>query len=109
LDCGPYSDIYFKLGLNISNKRYIVNSRATQYELLQITDGYVLDSRKMFVGDSYNAPKNYDWRFLPLKDCPVRSEIGFLVRENTTLTTEIKCFINMVKDYLLRDIYPESI
>lgn len=103
LDCGPYSDIFSKLGLPISRRRYVVNSRATLYELLDITDGYVLDSKKIYPDGSYNIT-NHNWRFLPLKDCPVRAEIGLLLRENTVLTAEVKYLTTMVKNYLLYGI-----
>ena len=105
LDHGPYSDIMGRLNLPVSSVRYVVDSRATIYELL--TGGYVLNSRKISLdGQPRLELRHHQWRFFPLKDCSVRSEIGYLTRENTVLTPEASTFIQMLKDYLLRDIIP---
>lgn len=105
LDHGPYSDIMGRLNLPVSSVRYVVDSRATIYELLDKTGGYVLNSRKISLdGQPRLELRHHQWRFFPLKDCSVRSEIGYLTRENTVLTPEASTFIQMLKDYLLRDI-----
>ena len=107
LDHGPYSDIMGRLNLPVSSVRYVVDSRATIYELLDKTGGYVLNSRKISLdGQPRLELLHNKWRFFPLKDCSVRSEIGYLTRENTVLTPEASTFIQMLKDYLLRDIIP---
>ena len=107
LDHGPYSDIMGRLNLPVSSVRYVVDSRATIYELLDKTGGYVLNSRKISLdGQPRLELRHHQWRFFPLKDCSVRSEIGYLTRENTVLTPEASTFIQMLKDYLLRDIIP---
>lgn len=107
LDHGPYSDIMGRLNLPVSSVRYVVDSRATIYELLDKTGGYVLNSRKISLdGQPRLELRRHQWRFFPLKDCSVRSEIGYLTRENTVLTPEASTFIQMLKDYLLRDIIP---
>jgi len=107
LDHGPYSDIMGRLNLPVSSVRYVVDSRATIYELLDKTGGYVLNSRKIpWDGQPRLELRHHQWRFFPLKDCSVRSEIGYLTRENTVLTPEASTFIQMLKDYLLRDIIP---
>ena len=107
LDHGPYSDIMGRLTLPVSSVRYVVDSRATIYELLDKTGGYVLNSRKISLdGQPRLELRHHQWRFFPLKDCSVRSEIGYLTRENTVLTPEASTFIQMLKDYLLRDIIP---
>ena len=107
LDHGPYSDIMGRLNLPVSSVRYVVASRATIYELLDKTGGYVLNSRKISLdGQPRLELRHHQWRFFPLKDCSVRSEIGYLTRENTVLTPEASTFIQMLKDYLLRDIIP---
>ena len=107
LDHGPYSDIMGRLNLPVSSVRYVVDSRATIYELLDKTGGYVLNSRNISLdGQPRLELRHHQWRFFPLKDCSVRSEIGYLTRENTVLTPEASTFIQMLKDYLLRDIIP---
>lgn len=107
LDHGPYSDIMGRLNLPVSSVRYVMDSRATIYELLDKTGGYVLNSRKISLdGQPRLELRHHQWRFFPLKDCSVRSEIGYLTRENTVLTPEASTFIQMLKDYLLRDIIP---
>ena len=107
LDHGPYSDIMGRLNLPVSSVRYVVDSRATIYELLDKTGGYVLNSRKISLdGQPRLELRHHQWRFFPLKACSVRSEIGYLTRENTVLTPEASTFIQMLKDYLLRDIIP---
>lgn len=107
LDHGPYSDIMGRLNLPVSSVRYVVDSRATIYELLDKTGGYVLNSRKISLdGQPRLELRHHQWRFFPLKDCSVRSEIGYLTRENTVLTPEASTFIQMLKDYLLRYIIP---
>lgn len=107
LDHGPYSDIMGRLNLPVSSVRYVVDSRATIYELLDKTGGYVLNSRKISLdGQPRLELRHHQWRFFPLKDCSVRSEIGYLTRENTVLTPEASTFIQMLKDYLLRNIIP---
>ena len=106
LDHGPYSDIMGRLNLPVSSVRYVVDSRATIYELLDKTGGYVLNSRKISLISLFGCFNMARWRFFPLKDCSVRSEIGYLTRENTVLTPEASTFIQMLKDYLLRDIIP---
>ena len=90
-----------------NNPSGVVDSRATIYELLDKTGGYVLNSRKISLdGQPRLELRHHQWRFFPLKDCSVRSEIGYLTRENTVLTPEASTFIQMLKDYLLRDIIP---
>ena len=99
LDHGPYSDIMGRLNLPVSSVRYVVDSRATIYELLDKTGGYVLNSRKISLdGQPRLELRHHQWRFFPLKDCSVRSEIGYLTRENTVLTPEASTFIQMLKD-----------
>lgn len=107
LDCGPYADIYYRLHLPVSCIRYVVDSRAALYEMLDTTDGYVLNSRKLSQDGHYRSDiRNHNWRFIPLRDCTIRSEIGWLTRENSVLTPEAKEFIHLLKDYLIRDIVP---
>ncbi len=102
LDCGPYADIYYRLGLPVSSTRYVVDSRSALYELLDATDGYVLNSRK--IGKDNRLQRTRRWRFIPLRNCAVRSEIGWLTRENTVLTKEATEFIHLLKEYLVLDI-----
>lgn len=105
LDCGPYSDIHCRLKLPMGSTRYVVNSRAAIYELLNSTQGYCLNSRKVAeTYGNYQGRENLPWRFIPFKDCPISSEIGWVVKESTTLTPIVKEFIHLLKDYLLKDI-----
>ena len=107
LDCGPCADIFYRLQLLPGSVRYVVDSRAALYELLDATDGYVLNSRKPSMnGNSRSDIRNHKWRFIPLRDCAIRSEIGWLMRENSVMTQEAKEFIRLLKDYLIRDIVP---
>lgn len=108
LDCGPCADIFYRLHLPVSSVRYVVDSRAALYEMLDATDGYVLNSRKPSMnGHSRSDIRDHKWRFIPLRDCTIRSEIGWLTRENSVLTPEAKEFIRLLKDYLVRDIVPD--
>lgn len=105
LDCGPYADILSRLKLPVSNVRYVVDSRAAIYEILDSTDGYVLNSRKPSLdGRCRSDIRDHRWRFIPLKDCAIRSEIGWLVRENSVLSPEAQEFIRLLQDYLVKDI-----
>ena len=105
LDCGPYADIFSRLRLPASSVRYVVNARAAIYELLDGTDGYVLNSRKPSVdGRSRSDIRDHHWRFIPLRDCDIRSEIGWLVRENSVLSPEAQEFLRLLQDYLVKDI-----
>lgn len=107
LDFGPYADVLTRLHLPTESTRYVADSRAAMYELLDATDGYILNSRKFPVnGRSRADTRNRKWRFIPLRDCTIRSEIGWLVRENHVLSPEAREFVHMLKDYLVLDIIP---
>lgn len=102
---GPYADILSRLGLPVPRNRFIVDSRATMYELLDVTNGYVLDSRNLESGAGpYETKHNRRWRFLPLENCTIYSEIGWLIDESTSISQVAKNFVSMLSNYLLRDI-----
>ena len=100
LDFGPYADILSKLHLPAGGVRYVTDSRAAMYELLDSTPGYVLNSR------SRVDTRNREWRFIPLRDCAIRSEIGWLTRESQVLSPEAREFVRRLRDYLVLDIVP---
>ena len=107
LDFGPYADILSKLHLPAGGVRYVTDSRAAMYELLDSTPGYVLNSRKFpFNGRSRVDTRNREWRFIPLWDCAIRSEIGWLTRESQVLSPEAREFVRRLRDYLVLDIVP---
>ncbi len=107
LDFGPYADILTRLHLPADSTRYVADSRAAMYELLDATDGYILNSRKFSVnGRSRADTRDRQWRFIPLRGCTIHSEIGWLVRENHVLSPEAREFVRMLKDYLVLDIIP---
>ena len=107
LDFGPYADILSKLHLPAGGVRYVTDSRAAMYELLDSTPGYVLNSRKFpFNGRSRVDTRNREWRFIPLRDCAIRSEIGWLTRESQVLSPEAREFVRRLRDYLVLDIVP---
>ena len=109
LDFGPYADIYSRLRLPASRVRYVTDSRAAMYELLDATDGYVLNSRKFPRNHSSRGDTSgHEWRFIPFRDCAIHSEIGWLTRENQVLSPEAREFVRMLKDYLTLDIVPED-
>ena len=58
---GPYADILSRLGFPVPHNRFVVDSRATMYELLDVTNGYVLDSRNLESGaGSYETNQQRD-------------------------------------------------
>ena len=100
LDCGPYADIFPRIGLPVERNRYVVNSRAATYELLNRTDGYVLNSRREQKAGIV-ACGDYKWRFLPFRDCEITSEIGWVTKEGSTLSSEAREFIQLLQKRLL--------
>lgn len=97
LDCGPYADIYPKIGLPVERNRLIVNSRAVTYELLNKTNGYVINSR-MQKQAGLVKHDCYTWNFLPFEDCNISSEIGWVCKDTSVLTAEAKEFINLLQN-----------
>ncbi len=97
LDNGPYSDILYRLKLPKSSFRYVVNSRAAIYELLGLTSGYSIDSRAK--AGVYTSPGAV-YRFIPLRDCSVTSEIGWVARTRASIPPEAHEFIRLLRDYL---------
>ncbi|MST55428.1 LysR family transcriptional regulator [Pyramidobacter sp. SM-530-WT-4B] len=102
LDSGPYSDILDRLHLPVSKIRYIVDSRAAQYELLELTDGYTLNSGHVDVpyGENSSVLDICKRRFLALKDCPITSDIGLLTNANTALSDDGMTFVQGLQAYL---------
>lgn len=100
LEYGPYADIFPRINLPVEKNRFIVNSRAATYELLDLTDGYVLNSRKSRES-SYASYSGHKWRFFPLQDCSITSEIGWVTREGAPLSSEAKKFIQLLQHRLL--------
>ncbi len=87
MDSGPYSDIYNRLRLQDCGSRFVTSSRSTIYETLRNTDAYYLNSDYPFDTLDLGGPTSYSQlRTLRLKDCPIRSEIGWIKRENHTLS-----------------------
>ena len=101
LDSGPYTDILYKLKLPKSQTRFIVNSRAAVYELLSITNGYTLNSRKSSA-ENGGAVITGDprWRFIPLRDSTIHSEIGWIAPKRSVLSPEAHMFLDSVKEIL---------
>lgn len=100
LDCGPYADIFPRIGLPVERTRYIVNSRAATYEILNKTDGYVLNSRRVQKTGKINFGA-YEWRFLLFRNCEISSEIGWVSRESSVLSAEAREFVRLLQDQLL--------
>ncbi len=101
LDNGPYTDILYRLKLPKTQNRFIVNSRAAVYELLNLTDGYTLNSRKSSVEDGGSRVMGDPrWRFIPLRDLSIHSEIGWIAKKRAQLSPEAHEFIRIVKENL---------
>lgn len=87
MDSGPYSDIYSRLHLQDSGSRFVTSSRSTIYETLRNTDAYYLNSNYPFDLLEPDDPISYsNLRTLKLKDCHIRSELGWIKLENHTLS-----------------------
>lgn len=101
MDTGPYSDIFNKLGLTLHINRFVTSSRATIYENLATTDAFFLNS-------NYNIFQTYQdiatttgrQRTLLLKDCKIKSEIGWIKNINTNLTPIAREAIDKITEYL---------
>lgn len=100
LDSGPYTDILYKLKLPKSQTRFIVNSRAAVYELLGMTDGYTLNSRKASEEDGGSVVGDPRWRFIPLRNSSIHSEIGWIAPKRSVLSQEARLFLDLVKENL---------
>lgn len=106
MDSGPYSDIYDRLGLPNPPSKMVTLSRAMVYEMLGYTDAYYLNSlytcdRSEFI--TKGIP--YQQRTLQLKDCDIKSEIGWIKLEQHTLSPIASEIINMVSDHINGNIY----
>ena len=106
IDSGPYADILNRLKIPSSKNRFVVSSRAVQYELLGHTNAYFLNSSNIDNTEPriHNFP--YPQRFLRFADCNIRSEIGWICRSGYTLTPVATEFLTMLTNYLTNDTLP---
>lgn len=106
MDSGPFSDIFSRLQLKCSSSRFATTSRAAIYEAITYTDAYYLNS-------DYRVCRYYDMvpdlhcnpsqRILLLKDCEIKSRIGWIKKIDHSLTPVAQEAIEMVYDYLSED------
>lgn len=104
LDYGPYSDIMDRLRLSPGHNRFVTSSRANIYETLELTDAYYLNSNYNYLSDStrsalYETPSRR--RTLLLRDCDIKSELGWVVKSNATLTPIASEAIELISELFL--------
>ena len=103
MDAGVYSDVYKRLNLPLPKNKFVTNSRATIYELVSSTDTYHLNSIYVNPSDeNINQTKNvpHDQRTLILKDHSMYSEIGWIKRDDTTLSSIATETIRVFSSYI---------
>lgn len=100
MDSGPYSDIYQHLHLPDSGNHFVVTSRSTIYEMLHNTDAYYLNSiypRNFSALDTSDSYAHF--RTLRLRDCNIRTEIGWIKRKNHALSPPGDELVNKLTQY----------
>ncbi len=86
IDSGPYVDIYDRLQIPIKS-RIVTNSRAVMYELLDQTPAFFsLPSRRRLLRGRAPDRSSLQVRTLELKNCPIRTEYGWITRRGHSRT-----------------------
>lgn len=96
LDSGVDSTITDLLHLPASSKKIVVTSRASNYELLDLTDAYCYFASPRFV---YHNKNDYSsTRLLLLEDCDITAEIGWIKSEQHVLSPLANELIQIIND-----------
>lgn len=87
MDAGPFSSLSKRIGLK-SNGHIYADSRAVLYEAVSFSDAYYLNSdyRKCPIYTEYPEVEYLPRRWLIIKDCPVRNNLGWVSRSGEALT-----------------------
>ena len=86
IDSGPYVDIYDRLQIPIKS-RIVTNSRAVMYELLDQTPAFFLSAvTPTPLARPGAGPESLQVRTLELKNCPIRTEYGWITRRGHSRT-----------------------
>ncbi|HHW26999.1 MAG TPA: LysR family transcriptional regulator [Firmicutes bacterium] len=105
MDDGPYADIFDRLKLPASSNKIVTTSRAVVYEMLALTDAYYLNSLyhkdpSQVVIRDFRSPQ----RTLLLKDCDIKSEIGWIKIEESDLSRIAAEAVEMIADHIISRI-----
>ena len=109
MDTGPFSDINRRLNLKSSSSRISTSSRAAIYEAIAYTDAYYLNS-DYSVCPYFEMDGNMRYlpqRTLRLKDCGIKSVIGWIKRTDHPLSPVAQEMVGMFYEYLAVDDSPE--
>ena len=109
MDTGPFSDINRRLNLKSSSSRISTSSRAAIYEAIAYTDAYYLNS-DYSVCPYFEMDGNMRYlpqRTLRLKDCGIKSVIGWIKRTDQPLAPVAQEMVGMFYEYLAVDDSPE--
>ncbi|MGN0405464.1 MAG: LysR family transcriptional regulator [Bariatricus sp.] len=102
MDSGPFSDIIGRLHLKSSSSRFSTSARAALYEALSYTDAYYLNS-DYHVCQYFQMEPNLhyvDQRVFLLKDCEIKSLVGWIKRTDKPLSPIACEALEMVYSYL---------
>lgn len=99
-DYGPYADIFERLHLPAPRNKIIVTTRASMYELIGKINSYYFNS--VFIDGADNIRREEVFspqRTLILKDCPFKSEFGWIKKSSNSLSTIAMDAVNIVSEY----------
>lgn len=94
---GVYSSIIDRLNLPVAKNRILVLSRAANYELLDHTPAYYITAtpRRAYEHTDYYPSA----RSIPLADCKITAEIGWIKHADYHLTPLASEFVNILSGY----------
>lgn len=104
MDSGPFSDIMEHLHLPSNISRMVTSSRSTIYEVLANTNAYYLNSNYTPVQQKccdHTTP--YKQRILILKNCTIKSELGWIKRIDSPVSPTAQEAIGMFYEYLTEE------
>lgn len=103
VEYGPYASIIQAIKLDKSSSSIVTNSRAAVSDLLQNTNGYILDSMWSRKGPvTSKMSKKGDRLIIPLKtDHNIMSEMGWVKRRKHTLSDIASRFIKTLNEEIL--------
>jgi len=105
LDTGLYSDIFEQLHFPHSPNHFLVTSRASMYELIGKIDSYYLNSVFSIDGlNSHNEDNSSPRRTLILRNCEIKSEFGWIKKEDNNLSSIALDAISIISDYFSSSI-----
>lgn len=104
MDSGPFSDIIEHLHLPANTNRMVTSSRSTIYEVLANTDAYYLNSNYATAHGKCNEfTTPYKQRTLLLKNCTIKSELGWIKRIGCPVSPIAQEAIDLFFQYLTED------